>query len=98
MIENYLYNFDSDEHVCNAHINDGFIKKFINANGVLNECAYCKKKKRVIELSKILKLIVVGINYLFEDPVQFKYFDKEAETGYDGDNFYFEDLFYNRLE
>lgn len=45
-----------------------------------------------------MKLIVVGIDYLFEDPNEFKYYDKDAETGFDGDNFYFEELFYERLD
>lgn len=93
-----LYNLEAKEKVCDSHINDDFIKKFIKTNGILGKCSYCGKRKRTVELSELLSLIVVGIDYLFEDPIEFKDFDNEAETGFDGDNFYFEELFYNRLD
>ena len=93
-----LYNFDSTEFVCDDHINEDYIQNFINVNGTVGKCTFCKKRRKVVELSEVLKLIVVGIKYLFEDPNEFKYYDKEAETGFDGDNFYFEELFYERLD
>ncbi len=93
-----LYNLDADEFVCSDHIDDNYIRTHIKTNGAIGKCTYCKKKKTVIELSEILKLIVVGISYLFEDPNEFKYLDDEAETGFDGDNFYFYELFYDRLD
>ena len=93
-----LYNFEADENVCDSHISDDFIKSFIKNHGSSGKCTYCGKTKKLVGLSEILKLIVVGINYLFEDPNEFKYYDNEAETGFDGDNFYFEELFYERLD
>jgi len=92
-----LYNFDTHEFVCSSHINDNYIRKFINEKGSIGKCTYCNKNRTVIELAEVLKVIVVGIDYLFEDPVEFKYLDNEAETGFDGDNFYFDELFYERL-
>lgn len=97
-LDNHLYNFEAEGLVCANHINDNFIRKFVNKNGTKAKCTYCSKINRVIELSELLKLIVVGINYLFEDPNEFKYYDDEAETGFDGDNFYFEELFFERLD
>lgn len=93
-----LYNLEAKEQVCDSHINDDFLKNFIKSNGSIEKCSYCGKRKRTVELSEVLNLIVIGINYLFEDPIEFKYFDNEAETGFDGDNFYFEELFYDRLD
>lgn len=92
-----LYNFDADKRVCNSHINDAFFKKIIKGSTTNANCDYCNKVKPVIELSELLRLIVIGIGYLFEDPNNFKYLDKESETGFDGDNFYFEEMFSERL-
>lgn len=92
-----LYNFDAAERVCSSHINDEFFKKLIKGSTTTAKCDYCKKVKPVIELSELLRLIVIGIDYLFEDPTNFKYLDKESETDFDGDNFYFEEMFSERL-
>lgn len=92
-----LYNLDADEMVCNSHIRDEFFKKLIKGSATTAKCDYCNKVKPVVKLSELLRLIVVGINYLFEDPNEFKYLDKESETGFDGDNFYFEEMFEERL-
>ena len=90
----YAYNLDAKELVCSKHFEDLFLKDFILKNGYSAKCNYCGKKRKVVELSEILKLIIVGINCLFEDANESRYYNKEGEHGFDGDTMVFYDLFY----
>lgn len=92
-----LYNFDTHQKVCKKHIDDKFISKYILENSELGLCTYCKKMLKVIDLSEVLQLIVVGINYLYEDPVNSRYLDRDGEHGFHGDTFDFYDL-WERLD
>ena len=62
-----LYNLNTTEHVCSKHIKDDFIINQIKSIGTKGICDYCGKTLNVIELHELLKLIIVGINYLYED-------------------------------
>ena len=90
--EEELYNLNTKEFVCSNHINENFIKAHIKKNGSRGRCNYCKKIINVVELSKVLELIIVGINYLFEDPINSRYYNKEGEHGFDGDTFEFDEM------
>ena len=88
------YNFDTSEFICSQHLKDDFIMKFIKENGSKGECNYCKKKINVVELNQVLDLIVTGINYLYEDPANSRYLNKEGIHGFDGNTFDFYDLWH----
>ena len=88
------YNFNTSEFVCANHLQNNFINKKIKEVGDKGICSYCNKKRIVVELSEILKLIVIGIEYLFEDPNDSRYYNKDGEHGFDGNTFDFYDLWY----
>lgn len=89
-----LYDLDTTESVCSQHIKDDYIKKFIQKNGTKGQCDYCDKKINVIELYKVLELLITGIDYLYEDPANSRYLNKEGLHGFDGNTFDFYDLWY----
>jgi RES domain-containing protein len=89
-----IYNFDTTEFVCPNHFQDSFINKKIKEVGSKGICSYCNKNRIVIELSELLKLIVIGIEYLFEDPNDSRYYNKDGIHGFDGNTFDFYDLWY----
>ncbi|MCG8806503.1 RES family NAD+ phosphorylase [Tenacibaculum finnmarkense] len=89
-----LYDLDTTELVCSQHIKDDYIKKFIQKNGTKGKCDYCDKNINVIELHKVLELIITGIDYLYEDPVNSRYLNKDGLHGFDGNTFDFYDLWY----
>jgi hypothetical protein len=80
-----IYNFDADELICAHHIKDNFIKNFIIKNGHKSKCKYCENLRKVIKLSEVLKLLVTGIDCLFEDANDTRYYNSEGEHGFDGD-------------
>ncbi|WP_298152219.1 HEPN-associated N-terminal domain-containing protein [Flavobacterium sp.] len=92
--DNELYDLDTTEFVCANHIEDDFISKQIRKKGIKGKCDYCQKNRVVVELSEVLKLIINGIDYLFEDPGNSRYLNKEGLHGFDGDTFDFYDLWY----
>lgn len=89
-----LYNLDTTEHVCSKHIKDDFIINQIKSIGTKGKCDYCGKTLNVVELHELLKLIIVGIDYLYEDPNETRFLNKEGLHGLDGDTFDFYDLWY----
>lgn len=93
--DNEVYNLNAKELVCSHHIKDKFISNFIFKNGVKSKCQYCNKSRMVVELSEVLKLIVIGINCLFEDANESRYYNKDGEHGFDGETMDFYDLYYN---
>jgi len=88
------YDLDTTEFVCSKHINESFIKKHIRNIGVKGTCNYCGRKLKVVELRQLLELIIVGIEYLFEDPLNTRSYNKEGTHGFDGNTFDFYDLWY----
>lgn len=92
-----LYNFDTKELVCSHHIEENYLKKFIIKNGKKGKCDYCECNRKVIELSEVLKLIVNGINYYYEDPNNSRYYNKDSIYGFDGNIMPFNEMF-NDLE
>lgn len=93
--QDQLYNFDTTEFVCSHHINESFIKKNIIEKGKKGKCNYCNSNKKVVALSEVLKLIVVGIDYYYEDPANSRYLNRDSTYGYDGNIMQFEDMLYN---
>lgn len=89
-----IYNFNTTEFVCANHFQDSFINKKIKEVGSKGICSYCNKNRIVVELSELLKLIVIGIEYLFEDPNDSRYYNKDGIHGFDGNTFDFYDLWY----
>ena len=87
------YDLNTSKNICSNHIGDEYIKNEILQKGVKGKCDYCgKTRSKVVKLSEVLELIIVGIEYLTENPVESRYLDKEAEYGFDGNVFTFEDL------
>ncbi len=93
--ENELYDFNTTELICAHHIKDVFIRNYILEKGGKGKCNYCGNKRKVIELSEVLKLIVVGINYYFEDPINSRYINHDSEFGYDGNIMIFDGMIYD---
>ncbi len=89
-----LYDLNTSEFVCSQHIKNDYIKSFIQTKGTRGKCDYCDKKINVIELYKVLELIITGIDYLYEDPANSRYLNKEGRHGFDGNTFDFYDLWY----
>lgn len=87
-----LYDLDTDTFVCANHLEEKFLKKKIRKEGKIGKCSYCEKKRIIVPLSDLLETIITGINYLFEDPVNSRYLNKEGRHGYDGDTFDFQDI------
>lgn len=86
------YDLNTSKDICSNHIGDKYIKNEILKKGVKGKCDYCgKTRSKVVKLSEVLKLIIVGIEYLTEDPVESRYLDKEAEYGFDGNIFSFDE-------
>lgn len=91
------YNYDAKEKICTQHIQDDFIHNSILQNGEIGCCDYCGKKGKVVGLNHILDLIVVGIETVFEDPVESRYLNHDAEYGFDGNIFDFTNLWFQDL-
>lgn len=81
------YNLNTSEHICSSHISESFIIKTITKTGNRGKCTYCGRTKKVVPLSDILSIIIDGIDYLYEDPGNSRYYNREGLHGYDGDTF-----------
>jgi hypothetical protein len=90
-----LYDLETSEYVCANHIDEDFIKNKIRKEGEIGKCTYCKKKRTVVPLSLLLETIIIGIDYLFEDPANSRYLNKEGLHGFDSDTFDFYDLWHD---
>lgn len=90
-----LYSYDTVEFLCSHHIKDDFIKNYIFKKGIKGKCDYCECNRKVVELSEVLKLIVVGIDYYYEDPANSRYLNRDSTYGYDGNIMPFEEMLYN---
>lgn len=90
-----VYNFNTTEYICSHHIDDDFIKQEILRNAIWGKCNYCESpRKKVVELSFVLRLIVVGLDCLFEDAIDSRNLNREGEHGYDGNTMTFYDLWF----
>jgi hypothetical protein len=90
-----LYNFDTTEFLCSHHIEEKYIIKFILINGKIRRCSYCKSKRKSLELSEVLKLIVDGINFNYEDPNNTRYYNKDNVYGFDGNIMPFNEMYFD---
>jgi len=78
------YYFDIGTFVCQNHFNDDFLNEKIRKEGEKGICSYCNKRLIVIELEAVLTLIAVGLDYVYEDPANGRYLNKDSEYGFDG--------------
>lgn len=89
-VDEEKYDLNTSKNICSNHIGDEYIKNEILEKGIKGKCDYCNKtRSKVVKLSEVLKLIIVGIEYLTEDPNESRYLNKEAEYGFDGNVFTF---------
>ncbi len=89
------YYFDIGTFVCKSHFNDYFLNNHIKLNGKKGTCSYCKKYKIVLELEFVLELISVGMDYIYEDPLNSRYYNKESTYGLDGNVMNFLELWWD---
>lgn len=57
------------KYICGPCIDEIYLKKYINENGIFGKCSYCGKKTRVQLFDKILDLIHDGVYFVFDNPV-----------------------------
>lgn len=88
------YNLQTNEKVCSHHISNNYIEKYIVANGEPGKCSYCGKKLKVVELNVLLELLIAGLNYLYENPANSRFLNKDGKHGFDGKTFDFYDIWY----
>lgn len=68
-VDEEKYDLNTSKNICSNHIGDEYIKNEILEKGIKGKCDYCNKtRSKVVKLSEVLKLIIVGIEYLTEDP------------------------------
>lgn len=88
------YDLDTNEFVCANHLEDKYIKNKIRQSGQKGRCDFCNRSRLVVPLSELLEIIIIGIEYLLEDPANTRYYDKDGEHGYGGNTMDFYDLWY----
>lgn len=57
-----------DNYVCADCIEEEYLSKFVEDNGELGLCSYCKQQKMVLDFDKIVDMIVNGFNAEYENP------------------------------
>ncbi len=75
---------DIEGSVCPECFNDDHLKKFISDNATSKKCDYCENSSNdniAIEFNKVMELIVNGIRFCFDDPINEIAYDSE-EGGY----------------
>lgn len=91
-VDEEKYDLNTSKNICSNHIGDEYIKNEILEKGIKGKCDYCNKtRSKVVKLSEVLKLIIVGIEYLTEDPAESRYLDKDTKYGFDGNIFSFDE-------
>ena len=88
------YDLNTTEYVCANHLEDKYIRNKIRQSGQKGKCDFCNKHRLVVPLSELLKIIIIGIEYLLEDPGDSRYYNKEGRHGYDGNTMDFYDLWH----
>jgi hypothetical protein len=89
------YYFDIGTFVCQNHFNDDFLNKKILEEGEKGICSYCGKRRVVVELEIVLTLIAVGLDYVYEDPANSRYLNRDSEYGFDGNVQPFEEIWWD---
>ena len=72
-----------DTLVCADHINDEAIRLFINRQGEVEECSYCGRRKKVLELETLMDYITDAIMHFYTDSANFMSYNSR-EGGYLG--------------
>jgi len=88
------YYFDIGTFVCGGHFKDDFLNNHIKENGDKGSCSYCDKNRIVVELESILEVLADGLSYLYEDPADSRYLNKDSEYGFDGNVMPFEEMWW----
>ena len=57
------------KRICANCIDEEYFKKHIESNNILGICTYCGNKKNILELNTIIKDIIEGIEFIYDDPV-----------------------------
>ncbi|MDM1044359.1 RES domain-containing protein [Myroides sp. 1354] len=74
-----------EKYLCNQHLNDKGIKKYINLNANLGYCDYCNRNKKVISLEELMEFFITVINsHSYTDPANFMTYNSR-EGGYIGE-------------
>jgi len=89
------YYFDIGTFVCQGHISNDFLNAHIGKNGDRGTCSYCKRNKVVLELESVLEVIADGLNFIYEDPANSRYLNKETTYGFDGNVMSFYELWWD---
>jgi hypothetical protein len=93
-----LYDLDTSEFICSHHIKEQFIKATIIRKGSKNRCNYCGKIRKAVQLHEVLKLIIIGIECIYEMANDSRYFDSAAEHGFASDTCEFNEVFYDIIQ
>ncbi len=89
------YYFDIGTFVCQNHFHDDYVNNHIRENGKKNRCSYCGKKRIVVELESVLEILAIGLDYIYEDPANSRYLNKDSEYGYDGNIMPFSEVWWD---
>jgi hypothetical protein len=89
------YYFDIGTFVCQNHFYDDYVNDHIRENGKKNQCSYCGKKRIVIELESVLEILANGLDYIYEDPANSRFLEKESEYGYGGNVMPFSEVWWD---
>lgn len=89
------YYFDIGTYVCKNHFEDDFLNDYIRKKGENGVCSYCNKRLVVIELEAVLIIIAIGLDYIYEDPLNSRYYNKDTEYGFDGNVQPFDELWWD---
>jgi len=91
--EGYYFNIGS--FVCQNHFYDDYINNHIEENGKKSRCSYCGKVRVVIELESVLEILADGLNYIYEDPANSRFLEKDSKYGYGGNVMPFSEVWWN---
>lgn len=99
MLEHEDYNLGiiKDTYVCSRHISDYAVRNFIKESEQKGKCSYCDKKGKIVTFLELMKLIMFGIELMYEDAANWMPYDSR-EGGYLGKTYYNEELIDELLE
>jgi DNA-directed RNA polymerase subunit N (RpoN/RPB10) len=89
------YYFDIGTFVCRNHFDDSFLNNHIKSEGQKGFCSYCGRKSIVTELESVLEIIALGIEFVYEDPANSRYYNKDTTYGYDGNIMPFSEMWWD---
>ena len=99
MLEHDDYNLGiiKDTFVCSRHISDYAVRNFIKGSEQKGKCSYCDKKGKIVTFLELMKLIMFGIDLMYEDAANWMSYDSR-EGGYLGKTYYNGELIDELLE